>query len=177
MIQIKTIQTFRTLQVLNDNRKEKDTNFTFCYKPGFLSRFTVQWRRQENHEEVMVWNLWYPWLWSWVSAVLSCRGMVTSWEWLQSINISQHKYFQYQELSNVHFLQPSQPSLVLLFVVTNLKDIAGDTTMFSAQSGSHLCHCDQRWNIKQRQQNPSKQEVNVGGSEWNQMGWCNGNTK
>lgn len=29
MIQIKTIQTFRTLQVLNDNRKEKDSNFTF----------------------------------------------------------------------------------------------------------------------------------------------------
>lgn len=63
---------------------------------------------------------------------------------------AKHKHCLVQIFSwlRTHFLQPLQPSLVLLFVVTNLKDIAGEKLIVSTQSGLHLCHYDKGWNIK-----------------------------
>lgn len=52
MIQIESIQTFRTVQVENVNKKQKDTNFSLyllLQKCWFSPILTVQWRRQECH--------------------------------------------------------------------------------------------------------------------------------
>jgi len=56
LIQIKKIQTFRTVQLLNLDKKWKDTSFPLhvFLQAWSSSKFTVQWRRRECCKELTV---------------------------------------------------------------------------------------------------------------------------
>lgn len=91
------------------NRRTSIFPFIFCYKnAGFHSdwQFSGGGRsvtRKAGYVACLVMGKC-----CFLLEVYTC-SMITSWEWLQSINIAQDKYFQYQEPSTDHFLQPSQP--------------------------------------------------------------------
>lgn len=141
--QIKNIQTFRTVQVLNLDKKQKDISFPFyiLLQVWSSSKFMVQWRSQEYLQGTR--GMWCVWLW--VSAVFCCRygvcSMMRSWACLKK-----HVHCPVQVfplLRTMMFVSCSLPSFPWCSEVTNLRDIAGDKPMVPRQSGLHLCHCDQ----------------------------------